>query len=66
MFRTFSHGFIFGAFVGLFIDAWLARGPDGLTWQWWNFAITPFIFCAWGLLFMGVRRLADRLRGSSS
>ena len=52
MYRIFSHGFIFGAFVGLFIDAYLAYNMGGWTWQWWNFAISPFIFCIWGLIFV--------------
>ena len=65
MFRVFSYGFIIGTFLGLFIDAYLAHKQGGWTWQWWNFAISPFIFTAWGLIFMAVKYVWSKFRGSS-
>ena len=65
MFRIFSYGFIFGAFLGLFIDAWLAYDMGGWMWYWWNFAVTPFIFTAWGLVFIAVKYTWDRFNRSA-
>ena len=33
--------------------------------KWWNFAISPFIFTAWGLVFMAVKYVWGKFRGSS-
>ena len=64
MFRVFAYGFIFGTFLGLFIDAYMAYEMGGWTWEWWNFAISPFIFTAWGLAFMLIQYLKDRFFSS--